>query len=253
MDIDPALKPALAAISGGLGDIGQAIARALSAAGAEIALADLAAVPAPAQGFFHAAADVTDPAAVEAWYAEVTARFGRAPNLIIPNAATATFQRHLEITPAQWNREIDVNLNGAFHFAEAGTRRLVQDGRPGRVVFLGSWAGHAPHRMLPAYCAAKAGLRMLNQTMALELAPRGILVNEVAPGYVHAGLSGRVFDRDPAAADAARAAVPIRELLTADDVALQVLHLCSRAAAHLTGTTIIQDGGLSLLRGPSIS
>lgn len=250
MDIDPALTPALAAISGGLGDIGQAIARALSAAGAEIALADLPATG-PASGeFFHAPADVTDPAAVEAWYAAVTARFGRAPNIIIPNAATATFKRHLEITPSEWKREIDVNLNGAFYFAEAGVRRLVQEGRPGRVVFLGSWAGHAPHQMLPAYSAAKAGLRMLNQTMALELAPRGILVNEVAPGYVHAGLSGRVFDRDPAAAAAARDSVPIRQLLTADDVALQVLHLCSRAAAHLAGTTIVQDGGLSLLRGP---
>ncbi len=253
MQIDTRLTPALAAISGGLGDIGQAIARALSGAGAEIALADLPAADGTrSREFFHAPADVTDPAAVDAWYDAVTAEFGRAPNLIIPNAATATFKRHLEITPSEWTREIDVNLNGAFHFAEAGTRRLVKDGRPGRVVFLGSWAGHAPHRTLPAYCAAKAGLRMLNQTMALELAPRGILVNEVAPGYVHAGLSGRLFDQDPATAETARNSVPTRELLTADDVALQVLHLCSRAAAHLAGTTIVQDGGLSLLHGPSL-
>lgn len=251
MQLDHELTPALAAISGGLGDIGKAIARALSRAGAEVALADL--LPeseAKSDGHYYSRVDVSDAEAVDRWFEEVTRKFGRAPNLIIPNAAIVTFKPHLEITPGEWKRELDVNLNGAFYFADSGTRRLVQADQPGRVVFIGSWAGHAPHRRLPAYSVAKAGLRMLTQTLALELASRGILVNEVAPGYVNAGLSGRVFDADPELALTSKKKVPIQKLISADDVAMQVLYLCSPASTHLTGTTIVQDGGLSLLQGP---
>ena len=251
MKIANELQPPLAAISGGLGDIGQAIARALKEAGSEIALCDLAPAgdrPFPASS--HDQVDVTDAAAVEQWFASVSEKFGRAPNIIVPNAATATFRRHLEITPDEWKRELDVNLNGAFYFAEAGARRLTQAARDGRIVFIGSWAGHAPHRHLPAYSASKAALRMLTKTLALELAPRRILVNEVAPGYVDAGLSGRVFAANPDLAVEATNKVPIRKIISADEVAAQVLYLCSAAGNHLSGTTLVMDGGLSLLQGP---
>lgn len=252
MDIASALNPALVAISGGMGDIGQAMARAFRQRGAEVAVCDLAPEKrADAVGDYYGQVDVTQPAEVEGWFDAVEKTFGRAPNVIIPNAATATFKKHLEITPEEWKRELDVNLNGAFYFAEAGARRLA--GKPGRIVFIGSWAGHAPHAHLPAYSVAKAGLRMLTKTLALELAPRGILVNEVAPGYVDAGLSGRAFAADPALAASAKEAVPVRALISADDVAMQVLYLCSDAGNHVTGTTIVQDGGLSLLQGPQAS
>lgn len=253
MQIASEIEPALVAISGGLGDIGAAIARTFRAAGAEIALADLPSEPdaSSADNFYHSL-DVADSHEVDQWFDKVIERFGRPPNIIIPNAATATFKPHLTITAAEWKRELDVNLNGAFYFADAGTRRLSQSGQPGRVVFIGSWAGHAPHRQLPAYSVAKAGLRMLTQTLALELAAHGILVNEVAPGYVNAGLSGRVFSAQPEKATASRNRVPIRKLLSSDDVAQQALYLCSSVADQITGTTLLLDGGLSLLQGPVI-
>jgi glucose 1-dehydrogenase len=251
MRIANELQRPLAAISGGLGDIGQAIARGLKNAGAEVALCDLSS----GEGRTFTASsydqvDVRDAAAVESWFGSVTEKFGRAPNIIVPNAATATFRRHLEITPDGWKQELDVNLNGAFYFAEAGARRLTQAAQAGRIVFIGSWAGHAPHAHLPAYSASKAALRMLTKTLALELAGRGILVNEVAPGYVDAGLSGRAFAANPDLAVEATNKVPIRKLISADEVAAQVLYLCSAAGNHLTGTTILMDGGLSLLQGP---
>lgn len=251
MQIASEIEPALVAISGGLGDIGAAIARTFRAAGAEIALADLPSKPeiSSSDGFYHSL-DVADSQAVERWFEKVIERFGRPPNIIIPNAATATIKPHLAITAAEWKRELDVNLNGAFYFADAGTRLLTHSELPGRVVFIGSWAGHAPHRHLPAYSVAKAGLRMLTQTLALELAAHGILVNEVAPGYVNAGLSGRIFSAQPEVAEASRNRVPIRKLLSADDVAQQVLYLCSSLADQITGTTLLLDGGLSLLQGP---
>jgi len=145
---------------------------------------------------------------------EVLQRSSVNDGAVIPNAATATFKPYGELTAADWRREIDVNLNGAFYFANDGASRLVKSGKPGRTVFIGSWAGHVPHSQLPAYSVSKAGLRMLMQTLALELAPRGILVNEVAPGDGQAGLSGRVFSAQPDIAEMSTQRTPVRRLMS---------------------------------------
>lgn len=144
-----------------------------------------------------------------------------------------------------------VNLDGSFHWAQAGTRRLVRANLGGRVIFVGSWAAHAPHQHLPAYCVTKAGVRMLMKTLALEYARCGILVNEVAPGYVDAGLSAKSFQQAPERREQAMKAVPIGELLSPADVAQLVRFLCGNQASQITGTTLLQDGGLSLLQGPT--
>ncbi len=249
------MQPGVAAISGGAGDIGRAIARLFAEAGCRIALADIAdldeLVPC-GDAFYYEKVDVADPEAVEGWYDRVEAHFGEAPRYIIPNAAIVTLKRYLEITAEEWKRELDINLNGAFYFAISGARRLIAAKNPtgGRIVFIGSWAAHAPHPPLPTYSVAKAGLRMLNQTLAIELAPHGILVNEVAPGFVDAGLSGRIFSTQPETRLRAIESVPIGKLLSADDVATQVFYLCSDAGSQTTGSTLLVDGGLSLLQGP---
>lgn len=240
------LEPALAAVSGGAGDIGQAIVKVLKDAGAQVATLDLVDQP-ESRSDFHGRADITDAPAVEAWFEEVTAHFGAVPNILIPNAAIATPAPHLRVSPEEWKRELDINLNGAFYFAEAGARALVAAGKAGRIVFMGSWAGHAPHATIPAYCAAKAGLRMLMKTLAGALAEHRILVNEIAPGFVNAGLSGRHFEKKPGSLEKARSRVPIGEVLTAEDVARQVLYLCSSLTTQMTGTTLLLDGGLSLM------
>jgi glucose 1-dehydrogenase len=260
MQISSELKPALVAISGGAGDIGHAIARELAQAGADVVLCDVLPTEAASprletmrrtgHAVLYLTVDVTEPDRVAECFAQAAAEFGRPPNIIVPNAAIVTLVPYPELTPAAWRRELDVNLNGAFYFAQAGLQRLVASRRPGRVVFLGSWAGHAPHRHLPAYCVAKAGLRMLVRTLALEYAARGILVNEVAPGWVDAGLSGRIFEQEPGARERAAQGVPTGVLIAAAEVARQVLYLCSDDARHLTGSVLLQDGGLSLLQGP---
>ena len=88
---------------------------------------------------------------------------------------------------------------------------------------------------------------MLCKCMALELAPHGILVNEIAPGFVNAGLSGSVWGSDEAKAKEALNKVPIHKLISAEAVAQQVLTLCHPDNEHMTGSTILMDGGLSLL------
>jgi len=258
LEIDSRLDSPLLAISGALGDIGRAIALALARAGADVAACDLeegadelrSAVEALGRRFYYGRADVSDAGAVNAWYEAVRAHFGRAPNLIVPNAAVVTVKPWLELSVAQWQREIGVNLSGALYFARAGVEPLVASRRPGRVVLIGSWAAHAPHRHLPAYSVTKAGLRMLCKTLALELAEHRILVNEIAPGYVDGGLSGKIYREKPEVKARSLRGVPLHELLTPEETAEQALFLCSRYARQTTGTTLLQDGGLSLLQGP---
>lgn len=244
----------VAIISGGLGDIGQAIARELAARGAAIALGDIVPV-ARAKMFLrelgprarYDRVDVSDNRAVSRWVRTVEQTLG-VPNWIIPNAAIVTLETIRQLTPAQWRRELAINLDGAYHLAAAGAQRLTAKKQSGRIVFIGSWAGHQPHRHIPAYCVAKAGLRMLMRQMALEYAADDILVNEVAPGYVDAGLSGRMFAKDAALKRRATREVPVGRLIQAEDVAREVAHLCDPHNRHMTGSVVLMDGGLSLQR-----
>lgn len=243
-------------ISGGLGDIGRAIALAFARQGANIALCDLNPEAEAAQFLAeliqhqvvasYASVDVTDAVAVRNWIDEVEKRPGLA-TLIIANAATVTPACIHELTPEQWSKELRVNLDGAFHLSQYATGKLIKHKKPGRVVFIGSWAGYTPHTQIPAYCVSKAGLRMLCKCMALELAPNDILVNEIAPGYVAAGLTGKLWKAKPGRSEAAIQKVPIKKAMSARQVAEQVVRLCHPDNEHMTGSTILMDGGLSLL------
>lgn len=252
------LSGRVAIISGGLGDIGSAIARTLAARGAHIAIGDITpaekAAPLLAQleGLGVKArydiVDVSDAEAVTAWVARVEEAFG-VPDLVIPNAAVVTLEGIRTVTAAQWYREMRINLDGGFHLAQSAALRLLHHEKPGRIVFIGSWAAHSPHTHLPAYSVTKAGLRMLMQCLAIDLAPNDILVNEVAPGYVDAGLSGRIFEEHPEIRAKSEAKVPVRRLITPDEVALEVAHLCDPAVRHTTGSVALMDGGLSMVSG----
>jgi glucose 1-dehydrogenase len=190
--------------------------------------------------------DISDAQATQNWVLQTEKDMG-IPSLIIANAATVTLATVSEVTPEQWSRELRVNLDGAFYLTQSASNRLISQKQEGRVVFIGSWAGYTPHAHIPAYCVSKAGMRMLCKCMALELAPHHILVNELAPGYVDAGLSGDVWEKNPEMADEARLKVPIQKLISAQEVAEQVIHLCHPKNLHMTGSTVLMDGGLSLL------
>lgn len=245
-----------AIISGGLGDIGRAIARELAAQGADIALGDLRPA-ADAESFLdelrslgrracYHSVDVSDANAVNEWVREVESTLG-VPALIIPNAAQVTLAGFQQLTADEWSRELRVNLDGAFHLAQAGALRLIEHHKPGRVVFIGSWAAHRVHAHIPAYCVAKAGLRMLCQCMALEFAPHGILVNEVAPGIVDAGLSGQIMNGNGKLRESVRQMIPVGEMISSQEIARSVAFLCHPENRQMTGSVIVQDGGMSLI------
>lgn len=242
-------------ISGGLGDIGFAIALEFAKNGANVALCDLS--PVQASSVFvkglkqfgvlssYHKVDVTDANAVNNWVIEIENLMGVA-SIIIPNAATVTLASTQVVTSDQWSRELRVNLDGAFHLAQSATNRLLYHKKPGRVAFIGSWAAYTPDVNIPTYCVAKAGLRMLCKCMALELAPHDILVNELAPGYVEAGLSADIWKNNPGTSEIALQKVPIRRVMSSEQVAAQVILLCHPNNIHMTGSTILMDGGLSL-------
>lgn len=250
------LSGQVAIISGGLGDIGRACAIELARRGADVAVGDRAdnrrAEPLSAEiiglgrRFDFALVDVADADAVGAWVSSVETKLGP-PTIAVLSAAIVEMVPLPQLTPEVWQRHLDVNLTGCFHVAHAVARRLVERNLHGRIVFIGSWAGHTAHAHIPAYCVAKAGLRMLCKCMALEYAPHHILVNEVAPGVVNAGLSRSLFDKDPALTRRAVAGVPIRELMEAQEVALHVAHLCDPRNRNMTGSVLLCDGGLSLV------
>lgn len=246
----------VALISGGMGDIGRAIAMEFARQGAGIALCDVEENEAAADFIIelqqytasvsYQRADVTDADAMRQWVDEVEKTQGLA-DIIIVNAARVTRASLHEISPEDWSQELNVNLNGAFHLARSATKKLVENKRPGSVVFIGSWAAYTPHTHIPAYCVSKAGLRMLCKCMALELAPHNILVNELAPGYVAAGLTAKGWQENPGKAELAIQKVPVKKVMSAQQVAKQVIQLCHPDNEHITGSTILMDGGLSLL------
>lgn len=236
----------VAVVTGGRGDIGAAIVAALVAAGASVAVADLTAISAPTfPGVEHAQLDVADATAVHAWLDDVEQRLG-VPTLVIPAAATATARDLLTISTAEWAHEIEVDLNGPFYLAQHTAQRMIAARRPGRVVMVGSWAGHAPHQHAPAYSVAKAGLRMLTQVLAIQLAPHGILVNEVAIGVVDAGVSRTVFAKHPELKARSQQIAPVGHLVEIAEVVAEVLALCDPRRRSMTGATVLLDGGMSL-------
>ena len=243
-------------ISGGLGDIGRAIAIAFASEGASIGIGDLK-DETEGEGFMaklqaynvrahYQKVNVANALQVQEWVEAVDNELGT-PDIVISNAATVTIAGIEKVSSKQWADEIDINLNGSFYVTRAVAGKLIAKHIPGRIVFVGSWAAHAVHRNLPAYSVSKAGVRMLCKCMALELAPHDILVNEIAPGYVEAGLSAAIWKTNPELSEQARQRVPVKKLITAEQVAKQVLLLCNPDNIHVTGSTILMDGGLSLL------
>ena len=223
----------VAVVTGADGSIGTAIVEHFRALGAKAVGGDLPSL------------DVTVPASVEAWL-DAAEKDAGSPTIGIVCAGISRAGRLIDTTDQDWNDVVDVNLTGAFYSARAIIRRMLANGTRGRIVFIGSWAAHAPHPHIGAYSAAKAGLRALCQTFALDHAADGILVNEVAPGIVDAGLSRELFRRDPALERRTRAAIPTGLIIDPVDVARDVAFLASPENHHTTGACLVSDGGLSL-------
>lgn len=154
------------------------------------------------------------------------------------------FTPFLEVDETMFDSTVARNLRSAYFLSQAFARKLVMAKRPGRIVNIASTAATRPDFMLAAYNASKAALVQFGRSIAVELAPSGILVNTVAPGPVRTTNTEWIYD-NPKWQDALKEKVPLGGPADADDVAAAVLFLCSAGSRHMTGSTIIVDGGFT--------
>jgi NAD(P)-dependent dehydrogenase (short-subunit alcohol dehydrogenase family) len=165
-------------------------------------------------------------------------------DVLVNNAGTGDRTDFLDVDLETWRHIVEVDLTGAFTCAQAAARRMVEQGRGGRIVNVTSVHEHVPLPGSAPYCAAKGGLGLLTKVMALELARHGITVNSVAPGEIATPMTGNE-DVDPR--DVERPYIPARRPGDAREIAALVAFLASEEAAYVTGASLVADGGLTLM------
>ncbi|MHA3019853.1 SDR family NAD(P)-dependent oxidoreductase [Mycobacterium sp. BMJ-28] len=236
-----------AIVIGGASGIGWACARALAAEGYRIVIADRNAEGAVARatelGTPHTCAvvDVVDEPSVAALFESTGAI-----DAVVNCAGFSNIGLIVDMAAEDFRAVIDVCLNGSFIVAKHAGRHLV-DG--GSLVSISSLNGRQPAAGMSAYCSAKAGLSMLTQVAALEMAPRGIRVNAVAPGFVHTPLTeGAALV--PGVVEEYVENTPLGRAGTPEDIAEAVVFLTK--ASWLTGEVLDLNGGSHMKRYPDL-
>jgi NAD(P)-dependent dehydrogenase (short-subunit alcohol dehydrogenase family) len=237
-----------AIISGGTSGIGLACARRMHAEGARVWIlgtreetvsSALAALP---DGVRGSVCDVSDESAVDATVAEVADVFGQIDVVVCNAGIDGQGVDALELDAASFRRVLDVNVVGVFLLARACARRMREGSA---IVVNASVNAIRPERGFLDYNVSKAGAAMIARSLALDLAPRGIAVSAVMPGYVPTRMT------EPYLADEASRAeivdgIPVGRLGTPDEVAGLVAYLASAEAAYMTGALVTIDGGRSV-------
>ncbi len=167
-------------------------------------------------------------------------------DVFVNNAGAGHGAPVLELSLDDWRRTLDLDLTGAFLCLQRAARRMVEQGRGGRLIAVTSIHERLPLRDNAAYCAAKGGLGMLVKSLALELGPLGITANAVAPGEIATPMTGQE-DQDPH--EVKRPGGPLGRPGDAREMAAVIAFLASPASAYVTGASFVADGGM-LLMGP---
>ena len=227
-----------AVVTGGGSGIGRAIVERLRADGHRVAIIDLA----PNDDEHAHTADVTDRAQIDAALAAARSQLG--PISILVNAAGLDgFKKFGDITFDQWQRVIDVNLNGVFHCVQAVLPDMVAAGW-GRIVNISSSSTHSGAPYMAHYVAAKSAVNGLTKTLALEYGPSGITVNAVPPGFIDTPML-RAAETKGYLGDiqATIDATPVRRMGRPEDIAAACAFLVSEEAGYITGQIVGVNGG----------
>jgi 3-oxoacyl-[acyl-carrier protein] reductase len=239
-----------ALVTGASRGIGRAIAVALARGGARIALnyaGNQAAAEESARLCREAGSpevrlfpfDVADAAAAGKAVDEVVSTMGGL-HVLVNNAGIALDQLVMRQKDEDWQRQLDVNLTGAFHLVRAATRPMMK-ARGGVIVNLTSVVGEMGNAGQAAYAATKAGLIGLTKSVARELASRNVRVNAVSPGYIDTDMTASLPE---AAKQKMAEMIPLGRLGRAEDVAAAVAWLCSDQASYVTGEVLRVNGGM---------
>lgn len=253
MLIDGDLTGKNAVVTGGSRGVGRAIALRLGRAGARVAIgyrtrqddAD-AVVRALAEAGSEGLAvpgDMADAASVTDLFERAETTLGPLDIVVVNHGIWPPDDAPMaEMTDEQWRRTLQVNLDGAFYACREAARRLRNDGR---IVLIGSTAGQRGEAMHGDYAASKGALISLVKGFCVEVAPRGITVNCVAPGWVDTEMAHDAL-RGPDGAAIERS-IPLGRVASADDVAGPVYFLCTPLARHVTGEVLNVNGGAVLV------
>jgi len=237
-----------ALVTGAGRGIGRAIAARMAAEGAAVTVADIvgenaaraaAAIRENGGRALAVTADVTDPVQVQAMVGAALDAFGRL-DILVNNAGIGLTRLFLNTTLEEWERVLKVNLTGVFLCSQAAARVMARQGG-GRIINLASLSGQRGGTGRAAYGASKAGVSMLTRVLAVELAPHGITVNEIAPGPVNTEMTAVTHDQ--ATRQAYYNLIPMRRYAEQEEIAAAAVFLASADAAFINGQTLNVDGG----------
>ena len=253
-----------ALVTGANSGIGAAVALALGQAGADVAVNyvvgdeaaqavvdQITAAGGKARAY---KADVSDEGAVQAMFAAVVADFG-ALDILVANAGLQRDAAFTQMTLAQWNTVLNINLTGQFLCAREAVKIFERQGiRPdisramGKIICMSSvhqvipWGGHVN------YAASKGGIKLMMESMAQELAPSRIRVNAIAPGAIRTPINTAAW-QTPEAYDKLMELVPYGRIGEGEDIAQAAVWLASDHSDYIVGTTLFVDGGMTLYPG----
>jgi len=238
-------------VTGGAQGIGEACVRTLAADGARVALWDLddhrgaaIATELSASGahVLHRRCNVASPADVQGALTATVSTFGRVDGLV-NNAGIFKAAPFLDITEADWDAVLDVNLKGSFLVGQAVARQMVDQGGGGAIVNMSSVNGRLTIATIASYNASKGGIDQLTRVMALALAEHRIRVNGVAPGTIATELAAKAVLTSEEAKARIMSRTPMKRLGEPHEIASVVAFLLSDAASYVTGETVLADGG----------
>jgi gluconate 5-dehydrogenase len=248
MRADFTLTDRIALITGSSRGLGRAIAEGLSAAGARVILHGrdpdrLAAAAAELPNVAGTLSfDVSDTAATADAFARITADHGRL-DILVNNAGVIPRKPLLETTDEDWASVIDSNLSAAFRLSREAARLMVPR-QSGRIIMVSSIMGLVGRPTIPGYVTAKAGLHGMVRALAVELAPQGITVNAIAPGFMPTDATDALHkDANFNAWIAGRA--PMGRWGQPSELAGPAVFLASAASSYITGHILVVDGGLT--------
>jgi glucose 1-dehydrogenase len=246
------LRDKVAIVTGAGTGIGRAIAVAFAENGASVVVDYVGDASVPAETVdkilamggksLGVEADVSSPGEVERLVEKTVAAFGRL-DILVNNAGIEKKIAFVDYPLPEWQKIMDVNLTGPFLCSQAAAKQMIRQGVGGRIINISSIHEDLPMPTNAPYCATKGGLRMLMRTIAVELAPYQITVNNIGPGAIYTPID-RDVESDAHLNDQILAEIPMRRWGKPEEVAQLAVYLASEDASYVTGSTHFIDGGM---------